>query len=263
MPTIIGIIPARMASTRFPGKPLRPIVGIPMLGHVLLRCQRAPTLAATFVATCDAEIADYVAALGGQVIMTGSHHERCGDRVAEALLPAEQALGRRADIVVLIQGDEPLVRPEMIDEAVAPLLADETIQITNLMGEIRTVEEWLDPNEVKVVVDHDGFALYFSREPIPSGQKWGGPVPRRKQVCIIPQRRDFLLQFSRLPPTPLECIESIDMLRVLEHGYRVKMVPTRFDVYSVDTPADLERVAALMPADPLFAEYGQVAGGVL
>ena len=255
MTRIVGIIPARMGSSRFPGKPMQPIAGIPMIGHVFMRARMSDTLDEVYVATCDAEIFDYIESLGGQAIMTRDTHVRCGDRVAEALLEVERMTGARVDIVVLIQGDEPLVQPGMINEAVGPLLDDNEIQIVNLMGHIKDAQEWSDPNQVKVVVDRQNFALYFSRAPIPSNQKWDGSVPMNKQICVIPHRRDILLRFSELPSTPLERIESVDMMRLLEHGYKVKMVPTRFEVCSVDTPADLERAEAIMKTDPLFAEY--------
>jgi 3-deoxy-manno-octulosonate cytidylyltransferase (CMP-KDO synthetase) len=129
------------------------------------------------------------------------------------------------------------------------------VLVSNLMAPIKTPEEHDDINEVKVVVDCDNFALYFSREPIPSPRKGGPDISRRKQVCIIPFRREFLQTFNDLEPTPLEVAESVDMMRVLEHGYRVKMVPTRFDVYSVDTESDRARVEKLMQDDPLTARY--------
>jgi 3-deoxy-manno-octulosonate cytidylyltransferase (CMP-KDO synthetase) len=248
---IIGIIPARMASSRFPGKPLADISGMPMIGHVLRRAQMCSLLDEVYVATCDKEIEDAVLDLGGTSIMTSSSHERCGDRVAEALPIIEDKCGKRADIVVLIQGDEPLVRPDMIESAIQPLLDDEAVMIANLMGRIECEKEWQDPNEVKVVVDCNSDALYFSREPIPSRAKWDRTIPMLKQICVIPHRRDFLLRFNELPATPLENIESIDMLRLLEHGYKIRMVPTKHQVVSVDTPADLERAKALMDQDNL------------
>jgi 3-deoxy-manno-octulosonate cytidylyltransferase (CMP-KDO synthetase) len=127
--------------------------------------------------------------------------------------------------------------------------------VANLMSPLKNLEEFKDPNEVKVVVDENGFALYFSREPIPSIKKGGKNIPMMRQLCIIPFRRDFLLTFNKLPPTPLEIIESIDMLRLLEHGYKVKIVSTESDTYSVDTPEDLSKVEQLMKNDPLLSQY--------
>ena len=252
---IIGIIPARMASSRFPGKPMELICGIPMIGHVYYRAKKSKTLSSVYVATCDVEIAEYIESIGGSAIMTKDTHERCGDRVAEALLKIEEAEGEKADIVVLIQGDEPLIHPDMIDEAIEPLLNDKDVVISNLVGDILTKEEWNDPNEVKVVVDNQGFALYFSRAPIPSNKKWDGQIPMKKQICIIPHKRDFLLKFNELEPTLLEKIESVDMMRVLEHGYKVKMLPTKHEVYSVDTKEDLEKVSSFMKSDDMFRGY--------
>lgn len=254
---IIGIIPARMGSSRFPGKPLKPICGIPMVGHVYYRATMSKTLSSVYIATCDTEIADYIRSIGGSVIMTKDTHQRCGDRVAEALLKIEESEGKKADIVVLIQGDEPLIHPDMIDEAIDPLLKDKNIVISNLLGDILTDEEWRDPNEVKVVVDQNGFALYFSREPIPSNRKWNAKIPMKKQICIIPHTRGFLLKFNELEPTPLEKIESVDMMRVLEHGYKVKMVPTKHEVYSVDTPEDLKKVEQIMQDQEMFYKYAK------
>ena len=252
---IVGIIPARMESSRFPGKPLAKIQGIPMVGHVYFRSKMSKLLDEVYVATCDQEIADYVKSIGGKAIMTADTHERASDRTAEALTKIEKATGTRVDIVVMIQGDEPMLRPQMIDEAVRPMLDDESILVVNLMAPLKTAEEHDDVNEVKVVVDQQSFALYFSREPIPSRWKQGEDVPKRKQVCIIPFRRDFLLTYIRLEPTPLEVAESVDMMRVLEHGYKVKMVPTQFDVYSVDTEQDRQKVEKLMKEDDLIPRY--------
>ena len=259
MANIIGIIPARMGSSRFPGKPMATIAGVPMIGHCYFRAKMSKTLSEVYVATCDDEIADYIASVGGKAIMTSPDHQRASDRTAEALQHVEDDTGRKADIVVMIQGDEPMLRPAMIDEAVAPMLSDSSILVTNLMAPLKDEEEHADANEVKVVVDRQGFALYFSREPIPSRRKGASDVPARKQVCIIPFRRDFLLKFNELESSELEIIESVDMLRCLEHGYRVKMIPTKFDVYSVDTQEDRTLVNDLMMKDELLPRYRQEA----
>jgi 3-deoxy-manno-octulosonate cytidylyltransferase (CMP-KDO synthetase) len=251
----IGIIPARMASTRFPGKPLAKILGLPMLGHVYFRSHMSKSLDDLYVATCDQEIVDYINSIGGKAIMTADTHERASDRTAEAMLKIEKETAVDVDIVVMVQGDEPMVYPDMIDEALRPLIEDEQIMVSNLMAPLRTREEHEDPNEVKVVVDRSGFALYFSREPIPSWKKGAKSLPMLKQVCIIPFRRDFLITFNQLEPTPLEIVESVDMLRILEHGYRVKMVHTDKDTYSVDTIDDLKRVEELMKYDHLMKRY--------
>lgn len=250
---IIGVIPARMGSSRFPGKPLAPIHGIPMLGHVYCRSAMCRSLSTVAIATCDEAIAAYARRIGAACVMTSSAHERASDRAAEAVTILEQQSGQRADIVVMIQGDEPMLTPGMIDEAVAPLLADASIQVVNLMAELTNPEDRADPNEIKVVVAQSGDALYFSRQPIPSQQR--GASVTYKQVCIIPFRRAFLQQFNELSSTPLERAESIDMLRVLEHGYRVHMVLTRQETHSVDTPSDLAFVETRLEGDPWLAHY--------
>ena len=254
---IIGIIPARMGSSRFPGKPLARICGITMIEHVYKRSLMSKSLDDVYVATCDLEIKDSVEAFGGKVVMTSDSHERASDRVAEAIQKLENESGHMLDVIVMIQGDEAMVFPEMIDEAIKPFLIDRNIVVTNLMSPLKTREEHEDANEVKVVVDKDSYALYFSREPIPSRKKGAREIPMQKQVCIIPFRKNFLIEFNKLPQTPLEIIESVDMLRVLENGYRVKMVATKYETYSVDTIEDLKKVEGLMINDPLMKTYSK------
>jgi 3-deoxy-manno-octulosonate cytidylyltransferase (CMP-KDO synthetase) len=252
---IIGIIPARMASSRFPGKPLAKIHGVPMLGHVFFRSRMAEILDDVYVATCDEEIREYIVSAGGKAVMTSDKHERASDRAKEAMLKVEEMTGKKTDIAVMIQGDEPMLYPEMIDEAVSPLLSDDSVLVSNLTSPLKSRDEQDDPNTVKTVFDNNGDALYFSREPIPSRKKTKGGVVMYKQVAIIPFRRDALIAFNELAPTPLEITESVDMLRLLEHGYKVRMVRTLFETYGVDTPSDLKKVEALMAADALFARY--------
>ena len=252
---IIGIIPARMASSRFPNKPMADIHGIPMIGHCYLRSKMCETLSEVYVATCDQEIYDYIESIGGNAIMTADTHERASDRTAEALETIEKTTGEKVDIVVMLQGDEPMVTAEMIESAVRPLINDEDIKISNLMATMKTVAEHEDPNEVKVVVDKNNFALYFSREPIPSRKKGAEDVPMLKQVCVIPFDRDFLLQYNSMDQTPLEIVESVDMMRILENGMKVKMIFTEEDTYAVDTQEDLDHVIEKMKTDELLAEY--------
>jgi len=252
---IIGIIPARMASTRFPGKPIAKILGMPMIGHVYYRSKMADILNDVYVATCDQEIVNYIQSIGGQAIMTANTHERASDRTAEALLKIEKKTNNKIKIVVMIQGDEPMVTPEMIELAVKPLIDDPNIRISNLMANINLQEEHEDPNEVKIVVDKNSFAIYFSREPIPSRQKGVEDIPMLKQVCIIPFKRNFLLEYNNMKQTPLEIIESVDMLRIIENGMKVKMVYTETETFAVDTPDDLLKVENLMKNDCLIAKY--------
>ena len=248
---IIGVIPARMGSSRFPGKPLAPILGRPMTEHVYRRTAMCSALSEVYVATCDQEIFDAVSAFGGTPIMTSSEHQRASDRVAEAV--ADLA----ADIIVMVQGDEPMTHPEMIEQSVAPFgQGDSDIVCVNLAAKIETEDEFADRNTIKVVMDMDGFAVFMSREPIPTRHVQDFvKIPAYKQVCIISFTRAGLEAFTRLPPTPLEEAESIDMLRFIEHGYRVKMVETTFATHAVDTPADLEHVEKLMKTDALTRSY--------
>lgn len=241
----IGIIPARMGSTRFPGKPLARINGAPMIEHVYRNCLRSKSLDAVYIATCDDEIARATEGFGGQAIMTSPAHQRASDRVAEAARDLE------ADIVVMIQGDEPMIQPEMIDLAVGPLLKDPQVVCSNLAAPIRSFDEYRDPNTIKVAIAGNGDALYFSREPIPNCKREDfGRFPAFKQVCVIPFRFEFLFRYTELAPTPLEEAESIDMLRLLEHGIAVRMVETDRESHAVDTQADLELVASLMANSP-------------
>jgi 3-deoxy-manno-octulosonate cytidylyltransferase (CMP-KDO synthetase) len=248
---IIGVIPARMGSSRFPGKPLAPIAGRPMVEHVYWRVAMCASLDEVYVATCDREIMTATEKFGGRAVMTSSKHERASDRVAEV---AERM---PADFVVMVQGDEPMIVPEMIDLGLGPLLADSTVLCTNLAAPIRSEAEFEDRNTIKVVMNAKGDALYFSREPIPTRQRVTlSRLPVYKQVCIISFRRDFLLTYTALTPTPLEQAESIDMLRAMEHGYPIRLVRCDQATQSVDTPEDLAKVDALMQGDPLIQAYG-------
>jgi 3-deoxy-manno-octulosonate cytidylyltransferase (CMP-KDO synthetase) len=242
---ILALIPARMGSSRFPGKPMAPILGKPMIGHVYERVAKSPMLSMTAVATCDQEIFDYIESIGGTAVMTANTYERASDRCAEALLKLEKVNNTRYDIVVMVQGDEPMTHPDMIAEAVQPMLDDDTIQVTNLLGKIKDIAEFEDRNCIKVVCDLNGNAMYFSREAIPTRCKVDN-IPMVKQVCIIPFRRDYLIEYTKLAPTPLEIVESVDMMRILEHGMKVRMVPTIHDTQAVDTLADLQKVEGLM-----------------
>ena len=252
---IVAIIPARMGSSRYPGKPLADILGMPMLGHVALRTAMSSRLSATYIATCDQEIMDFAKSIGIPAIMTADTHNRCTDRTAEAVLKIERESGKKVDIVVMVQGDEPMTTPEMIDAAVEPMLDDSSVNVVNLMADIPSLEDFENPNEVKVVVNLKNEALYFSREPVPSRKKGVDKVPMKKQVCIIPFRRDYLMHYNDLPETPLEIIESVDMMRILEHGDKVHMVQTDARTLSVDTPEDRVAVENQMRGDPLLKLY--------
>ena len=246
----VAVIPARMASTRFPGKPLVPILGLPMIEHVRRRVALTRSISRVVVATCDREILDVVSASGGIAVLTSPAHERCTDRVAEA------AANTRADMIVNVQGDEPCVWPEMLEALLEPLIADPTLVCTNLMAPITREVDFQSSNVVKVVVNLRGDALYFSREPIPSGKKASDPgFLKYKQLGIVAFRADFLQTFTRLSPTPLEIIESVDMMRAIEHGYTVRMVPCDRPVVGVDRAEDVARAIELLRDDPLVPQY--------
>lgn len=252
---ILGIIPARMNSSRFKGKPMAKILGIPMIGHCYLRSKMCKELSDLYVATCDQEIFDYIQSIGGKAIMTSNSHERATDRAAEAMLKIEKDYQFKFDVIVMIQGDEPMLDPQMISESFIPIISDEKIKVVNLMSEIEDEKEFNDPNEVKVVVNKNNEAMYFSREAIPSQKNYKKNFLKYKQVCIIPFKRDFLLKFNKMEQTQLEIIESIDMMRLIENKMIVKMVLTKNKTWSVDTEDDLRKVEKKMKNDLLVKKY--------
>lgn len=220
-----------------------------MIEHVYRRTRMSDSVDETYIATPDEEIREETESFGGNVIMTGSH-TRATDRVAEA------AEGFDADIIVVMQGDEPLVYPDMLDDAIAPVRDKENVKVTNLAKPIQNELEYRDPNNVKVVVDEEWNALYFSRAPIPyihEGKYEEASVYH--QVCVIPFQRDFLFTFTEMGETELEQIESIDMLRLLETENDVRIVETQRETYPIDTPEDHEKVNEIMENDKLFDEY--------
>jgi len=239
---VVGVIPARLAATRLPNKPLVEIAGRPMIQHVWERARRAPGLTEAVVATPDAEIARAVEAFGGWAVMTSPEHRSGTDRVAEAAVH----LGLDAnDVVVNIQGDEPLLEPESISAAVAPLLADPSLPMTSLMCPCPP-EDRDNPACVKVVPALNGDALYFSRARVPFPRNPDGPAPVMQHIGLYAYRRSFLAVFASLPPSPLERTESLEQLRALEHGYRIRMVRVEQAPVGVDTPEDLERARRML-----------------
>jgi 3-deoxy-manno-octulosonate cytidylyltransferase (CMP-KDO synthetase) len=239
---IVAVVPARYSSTRLPGKPLADIGGKPMVQHVYERAAQAVGVTAVLVATDDARVAAAVTAFGGRAVMTRADHPSGTDRLAEV------AAGLDCDIVVNVQGDEPLLPPAMIAEAVAPF-ADASVLMTTLRRPFADAAEAGDPNVVKVVCDRQGDALYFSRLPIPYGRGAAGHFAEgltSKHIGLYAYRRAFLLHLATLAPTPLELAESLEQLRVLEHGYRIRVAVTTHDSRGVDTPADLEHVRRLV-----------------
>lgn len=242
---VVVVIPSRYQSSRFMGKPLAEVLGKPMIQHVYERVLKSKTASMAAVATDDRRIFETVEKFGGRVILTSPDHPSGTDRIAEAV----ETLGvADTDIVVNIQGDQPTFEPSQIDEVVQPLLEDATVDFSTLIYRIRRDEEITDPNAVKVVFDRDHFALYFSRSMIPFVRDRGKRADYWKHHGIYAYRKSFLIAFTKLPQGTLEKLEALEQLRALEHGYRIKVVETEFDSIEVDTPADLERVKALMAA---------------
>ena len=251
MNSIIAVIPARMASSRFPGKPLKPILGMSMIEHVYRRASLCDFLDDVFVATCDKEIAEEVECFKGKVVMTSDRHESCVDRVAEA------AQNLNAEIIINVQGDMPLIHPDALKRLIMPLLEEKNLMFTDMMGKIEDDSEVNNLNVVKVVVDLSGNALYYSREPVPSSKKevHNCSVSRYKQFGINAYRRRALIDFAHLSRTPLEKVESVDMLRLLENGYKVRMVESPYPAVGVDTPEDMNQVETMMRLDPILSNY--------
>lgn len=239
------VIPARLGSTRFPNKPLAKILGVPMIELIYRHASGNNLASEVVVATCDQEIMDLIHECGGKAIMTSAEHTRATDRTAEALLKLEAAEGTFFEIIVMLQGDEPTVSPAQIDTVIEVLLQERSIDVVNLWGPIGSRDEFNDPNCIKVVADLKGDALYFSRSAIPNGADFNDPSVG-KQVCAIGFRRDYLLKYLDLAPTPLEILESVDMNRVLQHGSKVKLIKTEFFTQSVDEPHDIPRVEEIL-----------------
>jgi len=250
---ITAIIPARFASVRFAGKVLADILGKPMVQHVYERTAKAAMVSEVIVATDDERVAAAVRTFGGRVEMTDKGHETGTDRLAEVAARLD------SDIIVNVQGDEPLIEPAMIDEAIKPLVEDSSVLMGTLKSRIKTLHDFLSQNVVKVVTDRAGFALYFSRSPLPNFRdKWNdlkdekfvsGKILCYRHVGLYVYRRDFLLQYARMSPTFLELAEKLEQLRVLENGYRIKVVETEFETIGVDTPGDLEKVVERLKAE--------------
>jgi 3-deoxy-manno-octulosonate cytidylyltransferase (CMP-KDO synthetase) len=239
---IVAVIPARFASTRFPGKPLADIDGRPMIEHVYRRAAASRVVSRVIVATDDLRIATTVTGFGGKVKLTRADHRTGTDRLAEV------AAGLDCDVVVNVQGDEPLLDTRAIAEVVAPF-SDPSVSMTTLFRRIQNPAELNNPNVVKIVLDRGGYALYFSRAPIPHARDpRGGWPPLYRHIGIYGYRRGALLVLASLEQTPLERAEALEQLRALEHGIRIKAVETMYDSIGVDTPEDLEQVRRLFAA---------------
>jgi 3-deoxy-manno-octulosonate cytidylyltransferase (CMP-KDO synthetase) len=247
MPFVVGVIPARYGSSRLPGKALVDLQGKPLLYHVYKRSCRAKSLSRVIIATDDERIRSAALGFGAEVVITGEHHRSGTDRIFEAVQNVT------AEIVVNIQGDEPLIDSRAIDQTVNLLLDDPAADMATLKSPIRHMDDWLNPNIVKVVTDENGYALYFSRSPIPYTQKKKAVPDKSKQlenvymhVGLYAYRREFLMRFVKWPPSLLEKMEDLEQLRALEHGGKIKVGLIEDHVFGVDTPEDLERIRKLV-----------------
>ena len=240
---ITVVIPARMASSRYPGKPLASILGLPMVEHVRRRSLLAKGVGLVTVATCDEAIKKAVEAFGGRAVMTKDTHERCTDRVEEAMrtLPG--------DIAVMVQGDEPLLNPDAITQVAQPLLDDLDLDVVNLLSPLESPDDFANPNIVKAVCDMRGTVIYLTRAAVPCFRHLV-EVPVYRQTGIMAFRATFLPIFSSLPETALEIAESVDMLRLLEHGIRIRGVVADYITIGVDRPSDVELVESVLRQNP-------------
>jgi 3-deoxy-manno-octulosonate cytidylyltransferase (CMP-KDO synthetase) len=241
--SVLAIIPARYQSSRLPGKALVDIAGHPMIEHVYQRARRAATVDRVVIATDDERIARATEAFGGVAVMTAPTHASGTDRLAEV------AQSLPCDLIVNVQGDEPLLDPAVIDAVVEPMQRDPSIEMGTAARPLRTDDELTNPHMVKVVCDAAGNALYFSRAPIPFGRDRSAADRARVHVGLYVYRRETLLRLARLPQGRLEVIEALEQLRALEHGIRIRVVDTTFASAEVNTPEDLERVRQLLAVE--------------
>jgi len=236
---IIGVIPARYGSTRFPGKALAEIKGKPMIQHVWESSSKSKLINELYIATDDKRIFDAVGKFWGKAVMTSSKHKSGSDRIGEVVKNI------KCDIVVNIQGDEPFINPLNIDKAIKPLMTDRNIQVSTLSTKIKNNEEIDNPNVVKVVSDKNGFALYFSRHAIPFNRENTKGVSYYKHIGLYVYRKDFLMKFVKMKPSKLELAEKLEQLRILENGERIKVVVTNIESITVDTKEDLKKIKNL------------------
>ncbi len=245
-PNILAVVPARYASTRFPGKIIAPLLGKPVVVHTYERACQASLVTEALIATDDPIVVEAVKPYGVPVILTRADHASGTDRIAEV------AENHPADIIVNVQGDEPLIDPKTIDEAIRPLLERPEVVMTTAQRRITDPEDIENPNCVKLVCDARGDALYFSRWPIPyiRDQKDRDlrPYPFFQHIGLYVYRRDFLLRYAKMPQTPLEKLEKLEQLRVLENGYKIAVINTEYEALGVDTREDLVRVEAALNA---------------
>jgi len=238
-----AFIPARYQSTRFPGKPLAPIAGKPMIQRVYERALSCSELEEVYVATDDDRISACLRGFGGKVVMTGKEHRSGTDRISEAA----RSMGLKDnDLIVNIQGDQPLFHPSIVSQLVKPFEEDPSIPMATLKCRIREGEDMGNPNHVKVVTDNKGFAIYFSRHPIPFNRDGETGKVYYKHLGFYAYRMDFLQEFTRLPEGVLESAEKLEQLRALEHGFKIKVSETAFDSIEVDVPDDVKKVEEVL-----------------
>ncbi|MBW1669442.1 MAG: 3-deoxy-manno-octulosonate cytidylyltransferase [Deltaproteobacteria bacterium] len=240
---ILAFIPARYGSTRFPGKPLALIAGRPLVQRVYECALSCPEISDVFVATDDERISECVQSIGGKAIMTSKNHRSGTDRIAEAAksLPLEQET-----LIINIQGDQPAFKPALISDLIKPLLEDSRVVMTTLKFRIKDLREVENPNYVKVVTDRQGFALFFSRSPIPFFRDADSGTVHFKHLGFYGYRLNFLNEFTNLPVGRLESAEKLEQLRALENGFKIRVVETQLDSVEVDTPEDIVRVEEIL-----------------
>lgn len=253
---IFGIVPARMAASRFPGKPLYPILGRPMIEHVFRRAEKFSKWDGLCLATCDAEIEDFARTLKIPVVMTSSHHTRCLDRVAEAAAKSAVRINDH-DLVVCVQGDEPMLHPNMIEAVIQPLVEDAKKACTVLAMEIHDKEQFQNPDTVKIVHNASHEVLYTSRAPVPYCKgEFSRELGARRIYGIFAFRWKYLQAFTAGSETRLERLESCDSNRILDADYAQHIAPYPYQPsFSVDSPSDIEQVETHLKQDPLYGTY--------
>jgi 3-deoxy-manno-octulosonate cytidylyltransferase (CMP-KDO synthetase) len=240
---IFAFIPARYQSTRFPGKPLAMIGEKPMIQHVYERALSCPEISEVCVATDDKRISACVRGFGGQVVMTEKTHKSGTDRICEAA--SKMGLNKQ-DLVINIQGDQPLFHPSIVSKLIKPFMDDPSIPMTTVKWKIKSLDDIQNPNHVKVVTDRQGFALYFSRYPLPFFRDAESEQVHFKHLGFYGFRMSFLLKFTALSQGMLEAAEKLEQLRVLENGFKIRVVETPHNSMEVDVPEDVERVKAVL-----------------
>ena len=253
---IVTVIPARMGASRFPGKPLAKILGLPLVEHVRRRVLLSNIIDDVVVATCDNEIRDSIRNYGGKAVMTADTHDRCTDRVEEASQHFD------ADIIVIVQGDEPLFFPKILENLVTPMIKDEEIYCSNIISIIQNEADLHDIDIVKTILNKHNDVMYFSRSPIPHFRV-SDNCPMYRQTGISAFTKKFLYQYSHLSPLPLEIVESVDFLRILGHGFSIRGVIDDQIMIGVDKPDDIDKVETVLKNDPKQQQYFQKILGLV